>query len=184
MPLTANMSVLGITGLTAWFGVTDVARPSRARPWSSPPPPAPSARSPARSPGLKGARSSASPEARTNARWLTGELGFDGAIDYKNEDVGEALDRLCPNGIDMNFENVGGDIMDAVFDRMNNFGRMPLCGMISTYNATTTAAGADRLRPRADAPHAEHQGFIIIDYAAPRPARPWPSWARGWPTAR
>ena len=55
--------------------------------------------------------------------------------------VGAALDRLCPNGIDVNFENVGGKIMDTVIARLNDFSRMPLCGLISTYNATAPVPG-------------------------------------------
>jgi hypothetical protein len=96
-------------------------------------------------------------------RWIVEELGFDAAINYKKEDVGAALDRHCPNGIDINFENVGGEIMDAVMARMNNFGRMALCGMISQYNATGPMAGPKsfttilmrRLTVR---------GFIVSDY--------------------
>lgn len=67
---------------------------------------------------------------------MTEDLGFDAAIDYKNEDVGEALDRLAPDGFEMNFENVGGDIMMAVFNRLKVHGRMAVCGLISSYNAT------------------------------------------------
>ena len=96
-------------------------------------------------------------------RWLTEELGFDGAIDYKNEDVGAALDRLCPDGIDVNFENVGGSIMEAVIDRMNDFSRMPLCGMISTYNATRPP-NAPRNFATILMRRIKVQGFIVIDY--------------------
>ena len=96
-------------------------------------------------------------------RWLTEELGFDGTIDYKSEDVGAALDKLCPNGIDANFENVGGKIMNAVISRMNNFGRVALCGMISTYNAETPAPGLDDFA-RILMRRLTIRGFIIIDY--------------------
>jgi len=65
---------------------------------------------------------------------VVNELGFDAAIDYKAEDVGAALDRLAPGAIDINFEQVGGPIMVEVLKRMKLFGRVPLCGMISTYN--------------------------------------------------
>src|SRR5690606_5084153 len=71
-------------------------------------------------------------------KYITDELGFDGAVDYKNEDVGEALDRLCPDGIDICFENVGGPIFDAILMRMKLHGRVSLCGMISSYNAAGT----------------------------------------------
>jgi NADPH-dependent curcumin reductase CurA len=112
---------------------------------------------------LKGARVIGIAGGAAKCAWLTDELGFDGAIDYKSEDVGAALDRLCPNGIDVNFENVGGDIMDAVVSRMNNFGRMPLCGMISTYNDDRRPAGpTDFVRVLMH--RLTIRGFIVTDF--------------------
>ena len=67
--------------------------------------------------------------------FVVNELGFDACIDYKSQDVGTELDRLAPEGVDINFEQVGGEIMVAVLERMKLFGRMPLCGLISSYNA-------------------------------------------------
>lgn len=94
------------------------------------------------------------------------ELGFDEAIDHRSEDVGEALDRLCPEGIDVCFENVGGPIFDAILSRMKLHGRVSLCGMIANYNDLHGDAEVPgpyefgqilmkRLRV---------QGFIILDY--------------------
>jgi NADPH-dependent curcumin reductase CurA len=92
------------------------------------------------------------------------ELGFDAAIDYKAEDVGTALDRLAPEGVDINFEQVGGPIMSAVISRMKLFGRMPLCGLISTYNATDLVEEPGRwtliLMRRLTI-----RGFIVTDFA-------------------
>jgi NADPH-dependent curcumin reductase CurA len=97
-------------------------------------------------------------------RFVTEELGFDHAIDYKSEDVGAALDRLAPDGVDINFEQVGGPIMSAVISRMKLFGRIPLCGMISGYNATTAAEEPGRwtliLMRRLTI-----RGFIVTDFA-------------------
>jgi NADPH-dependent curcumin reductase CurA len=77
--------------------------------------------------------------------------------------VGQALDRHCPDGIDINFENVGGQIMDAVIARLNDFSRMPLCGLISSYNDTEATPGpynfANLLMRRTLL-----KGFIILDY--------------------
>lgn len=96
-------------------------------------------------------------------QWLTEEADFDAAINYKSEDVGAALDKHCPNGIDINFESVGGEIMDAVIARLNDFSRMPLCGLISTYNDTDGSPGpsnfANLLMQRTTL-----RGFIILDY--------------------
>ena len=66
--------------------------------------------------------------------WLVNEAGFDHVIDYKNEDVGSDLSRLCPNGIDIYFDNVGGEILETVMDRIANGARIVLCGGISQYN--------------------------------------------------
>jgi NADPH-dependent curcumin reductase CurA len=96
--------------------------------------------------------------------YVVDELGFDACIDYKSQDVGAELDRLTPDGIDINFEQVGGDIMVAVLKRMKLFGRIPLCGMISSYNATEadeppgfwTMMLMRRLTVR---------GFIVTDFA-------------------
>ncbi|MEY3841858.1 MAG: hypothetical protein RLZZ542_968, partial [Pseudomonadota bacterium] len=117
MPLTANLSVLGMTGMTAYFGVTDVLKAKAGETLVI-----------SAAAGAVGSIAGQVAKARgcrvigiaggaDKCRWLTDELGFDAAVDYKNEDVGEALDRLAPDGIDLNFENVGGDIMIAVYNR-------------------------------------------------------------------
>ena len=163
IPLTAYMSVLGATGLTAWFGMCDIGRPQPGETVVVSAAAGAVGSIAGQIARLKGARVIGIAGGKAKCDWLTGELGFDGAIDYKNEDVGAALDRLCPNGIDVNFENVGGEIMDAVVSRMNNFGRMPLCGMISTYNDTERPSG-----PRDFAHVLMHRltirGFIITDF--------------------
>jgi NADPH-dependent curcumin reductase CurA len=67
-------------------------------------------------------------------RYVVDELKFDGCVDYKNEDVGKRLEALCPQGIDGYFENVGGEILNAVLPRMNAHGRIALCGLIAAYD--------------------------------------------------
>jgi len=99
--------------------------------------------------------------------WLIDELGFDAAINYKRGDLGAALKDSCPKGIDVYFDNVGGEILDACLERMNVGGRIPTCGLISQYNATGAVPGprhyatilVKRLRV---------QGFIVTDYASRR----------------
>ena len=73
--------------------------------------------------------------------WLTDELGFDGAINYKTDDLGTRLAELAPNGIDMYFENTGGPIQQHVIDHMNAHGRIVVCGMIADYSAAVPSAG-------------------------------------------
>lgn len=164
LPLTANMSVLGMTGLTAWAGVTQVlkAQPGETLVISA------AAGAVGSIAGQiakqKGARVIGIAGGPDKCRWLTQDLGIDAAIDYKNEDVGAALDRLAPDGIDLNFENVGGDIMIAVFNRLKVHGRMAVCGLISAYNAT-------RMPPspnfgRLITHRLNVQGFLVMDFQA------------------
>lgn len=70
--------------------------------------------------------------------WLTKELNFDIAINYKTEDVEDSLKAAAPNGIDVYYDNVGGDISALIMSQMNDFGRVALCGSISTYNSKST----------------------------------------------
>jgi len=112
---------------------------------------------------LKGCRVVGIAGGQQKCRWIVDDLGFDGAVDYKSEDVGAALDRLCPDGIDVDFENVGGPIMDAVLAHMNLFGRMALCGMISTYNAAGPVPGPSDFA-RVLMRRLLIKGFIVIDY--------------------
>lgn len=114
---------------------------------------------------LKGCRVIGIAGGAEKCRYVVDELGFDAAIDYKAEDVGAALDRLAPDGVDINFEQVGGPIMAAVLDRMKLFGRMPLCGLISGYNATGAMEEPGRwtmiLMRRLTI-----RGFIVTDFGA------------------
>jgi hypothetical protein len=109
-------------------------------------------------------------------RWIIEELGFDAAIDHRREDVGTALGRLCPNGIDIDFENVGGDILDAILARINLRARIVLCGLIAQYNATGPVPGptnfAQILMKRARV-----EGFIVSDFL-PRAAEATAALAR------
>ncbi len=163
VPLTAYMSVLGGTGLTAWFGMLDIGQPKAGETVVVSAAAGAVGSIAGQLAKLRGARVIGIAGGQAKCDWLVNDCGFDGAIDYKNEDVGAALDRLCPNGIDVNFENVGGEIMDQVFSRMNNFGRMTLCGMISTYNLEGPIKGPSDFG-RILMHRLMIKGFIIIDY--------------------
>jgi NADPH-dependent curcumin reductase CurA len=96
---------------------------------------------------------------------IVDELGFDAAIDYKSEDVGAALRKLCPEGVDIYFDNVGGTVLDAVLAQMTLYGRVVMCGQISGYNADGKMPGPENygaiLMKRLKV-----QGFIVLDYMA------------------
>jgi NADPH-dependent curcumin reductase CurA len=164
VPLTAFMSVLGATGLTAWFGMVDIGQPKAGETVVVSAAAGAVGSIAGQLAKLRGARVIGIAGGKAKCDWLTGECGFDGAIDYKNEDVGAALDRLCPNGIDVDFENVGGEIMQAVYARMNNFSRMSLCGLISTYNNDQGPVEGPRDFARMLMHRIMIKGFIIIDY--------------------
>ncbi len=163
VPLSAYMSVLGATGLTAWFGMTDIGRPQPGETVVVSAAAGAVGSIAGQIARLRGARVIGIAGGKAKCDWLTGELGFDGTIDYRSEDVGAALDRLCPAGVDVDFENVGGPIMDAVISRMNNFGRIALCGMISTYNNEGPATGPTDFG-RVLMNRLLIRGFIVIDY--------------------
>jgi NADPH-dependent curcumin reductase CurA len=95
-------------------------------------------------------------------RYVVDELGFDACIDRKSEDIGEALDRLCPDGIDVYFDNVGGQVLLAAYDRMRDFGRIVVCGMAAEYNAPEQAFGAS-LRPVLRK-RLRIEGFVVYDH--------------------
>ena len=164
LPLTANLSVLGMTGMTAYFGVADVCAPKAGETMVISAAAGAVGSIAGQIAKLKGARVIGIAGGPDKCAWLVDELGFDGAIDYKNEDVGDGLDRLCPDGVDINFENVGGDIMNAVWNRLNLHGRMAVCGLISTYNATQPPPSPNFGRMITH--RLTVRGFLVLDYAA------------------
>jgi len=95
--------------------------------------------------------------------WLRNELGFDAAVDYKSPSWKKDLELATPSGIDINFENVGGEIMETVYKRMNLHARMVLCGLISSYNDADDSKTRLGLAP-ALMKRMRIQGFVIIDY--------------------
>jgi NADPH-dependent curcumin reductase CurA len=163
IPLTAYLSVLGGTGLTAWFGMTDICRPQSGETVVVSAAAGAVGSIAGQIAKRQGARVIGIAGGRAKCDWLTHELGFDGAIDYKSENVGAALDNLCPHGVDANFENVGGPIMDAVYSRLNNFARMAVCGLISTYNDGGPVKGPTDFG-RVLMHRLMIKGFIVTEY--------------------
>ena len=163
VPLTAYMSVLGGTGLTAYFGMLDIGKAKTGDTVVVSAAAGAVGSIAGQLAKLNGARVIGIAGGAQKCGWIVDELGFDAAIDYKNEAVGPALDRACPQGIDLNFENVGGAIMDAVVSRMNTHGRVVVCGLISTYNQEGPVPGPSDFA-RVLMRRLLIQGFIVIDY--------------------
>ncbi len=168
VPLTAFMSVLGFTGFTAWAGLAEIGKPKAGETVVVSAAAGAVGSIAAQLAKHAGARVIGIAGGAAKCAWLTGEMGLDGAIDYKNEDVGAALDRLCQKGIDVDFENVGGRIMDAVISRMNDYGRVALCGLISTYNDPGPPAGPTDFG-RVLMRRLLIKGFIVTDYLGRAP---------------
>ncbi|MGI9482245.1 MAG: NADP-dependent oxidoreductase [Hyphomicrobiales bacterium] len=154
---------LGMPGITAYFGLLDVCQPKEGETVVV------SAASGAvgsivgQIAKIKGCRVVGIAGGPEKCAFVTGELGFDACIDYKNDNIYEALKRDCPDGIDIYFENVGGEIFDTVLTQMNTFGRIAVCGMISAYNATSAPEGPKNLRSIL-VNRLNMRGFIVFDF--------------------
>ncbi len=163
LPLSRAFGVFALVGPTAYFGLLDIGKPKAGETLVVSAASGGVGQIVGQIGKIKGCRVIGIAGGAEKCRFIVDELGFDAAIDYKNEDVGERLDVLAPKGIDVNFEQVGGPIMEAVMARMNLFGRMPLCGMVSGYNDAKGAAGPSTW-PLILMQRLLVEGFIVIDY--------------------
>ncbi len=162
LPLTANMSVLGMTGATAYFGLLDLGQPKPGETVVVSAAAGAVGSIVGQIAKLKGCRAVGFAGSDEKCRHVVKDLGFDACINYKRENIREALKRECPNGIDVDFENAGGEILDAVMEQINMKARIVLCGMISGYNSEEQPRGpalTNILMKRA-----RIEGFIIIDH--------------------
>jgi NADPH-dependent curcumin reductase CurA len=162
-PLPKFMSGLGWTGFTGYFGMTDIGQPKEGETVVVSAAAGAVGSVAAQVARLKGAKVIGIAGGAEKCGYLTGELKLDGAIDYKSADVGEALTRLAPDGIDVYFDNVGGDILDAVLARIKRHARVVLCGGISQYGDLRQARGpANYLQLVAQS--GTMRGFTMLDY--------------------
>lgn len=165
IPDSQVLSLLGLTtGMTAYFGLLDVTDPKEGETLVVDAAAGGVGSLVGQIGKLKGMRVVGIAGGPEKCKYVVEELGLDACIDYKNEDVGAGLDRHCPDGIDVCFENVGGPIFDEILLRMNLFGRVSLCGLIAGYN---------QIGDKVPGPYAfgmilmrrlKVQGFIVIDY--------------------
>jgi NADPH-dependent curcumin reductase CurA len=158
------LGVLGITGLTAYFGMLDVGRPR-----------------PGETVLVSGAAGAVGSIAGQIARiagcrvvgttggaekcaWLTEELGFDAAIDYRQGGIARQLKSICPEGIDVYFDNTGGEVLEAALARMNLWGRVACCGNVSQYDGTTPAGGPMGVPGFLVTKRIRMEGFVVMDF--------------------
>ena len=163
-PLERWVGGLGMPGWTAYFGLLDVGQPKTGETVVV------SAASGAvgsvvgQIAKIKGCRVVGIAGGSEKCRYVIQELGFDACVDYKAGNLAQDLKAACPKGIDVNFENVGGEILDTVLSQMNVFGRIALCGLISGYNATEVPAGPKNIRAVLTQ-RLKMQGLIVFDWA-------------------
>ena len=157
------MGVLGMTGLTAWIGIRDIGKPREGETVVVSAAAGAVGSVAGQLAKLDGARVVGIAGGPEKCALLTDRLGFDAAVDHRADDWREQLVAATPEGIDVDFENVGGEIMDAVFTRINLRARIALCGLISGYNDSEPPPG-----PRAFGnllvQRATLQGFIVLDH--------------------
>jgi hypothetical protein len=163
IPLTAYLGLFGHIGLTAYFGLLDITNPKPGETLVVSAAAGAVGSIVGQIGKIKGCRVVGIAGSDEKCKWIVGELGFDAAINYKTENIREALKRTCPNGIDIYFENVGGEILDAVLAQINLGARISVCGMISQYNATAPVPGPYNLI-NILTKRAKMQGFIVLDY--------------------
>src|SRR6202790_1613972 len=163
-PMPHLLSVYGSAGLTAYFGLLDVGKPKAGETLV--------VSAPAGSVGsivgqiakIKGCRVVGIAGGKDKCKWLTSELGFDAAVDYKDGAVFKALRAAAPGGIDVYFDNVGGDILEACLAQMNNRGRIACCGAISQYDGVPSPTGPRGVPGSIVVKRLIMQGFIVMDF--------------------
>ena len=162
-PLPLYLSTLGMPGLTAYFGLLDVGKPKAGETVVVSGAAGAVGAVVGQIARIKGARVIGIAGGADKCRYLVEELGFDGAIDYKKENVMEALKIHCTKGVDVYFDNVGGDILDAVLTRLARGARIVICGAISQYNNTAPVKGpANYLALLVN--RASMTGIMVADY--------------------
>ena len=164
-PASAYLSVLGMTGLTAYFGLLDIGQPKKGETVVVSGAAGAVGSIVGQIAKIKGAHVVGIAGSDEKVKYLKEELGLDAAINYKTEDVRIALGKACPNGIDVYYENVGGEIADAVFPLLNKFARIPVCGAISAYNTEGPDIGP-RVQSYLIKTSSLMKGFTVSDYAS------------------
>lgn len=163
VPISAHLGVVGMPGVTAWVGLNDIGQPKPGETVVV------SAASGAvggvvgQLAKARGCRVVGVAGGKEKCEFVTKELGFDACIDHRSPDLGKALAAAVPKGIDIYFENVGGALLDAVLVLCNPFARIPLCGMVSQYNAGNERYGVRNLGA-AVGMRIKLQGFIVSDH--------------------
>jgi len=163
-PISTALGVLGMTGVTAYFGMTDVVEPVPGDTVVVSGAAGAVGSVTGQVASLAGARVVGVAGSERKCDWLTDDLGFDAAVNYREaDDLGAALADACPDGVDGYFDNVGGPVTDAVFSLLNVRASVAVCGQISQYNATEQPTGPRKLGQVLQK-RATVEGFLVGDY--------------------
>ena len=166
--LTTWLNVLGMPGMTGYFGLLDVGQPQAGETVVVSGAAGAVGQTVGQIAKIKGCRVVGIAGGRVKCDWVVNDLGFDACIDYKAGDVKAGLKEHCPQGVDIYFDNVGGDILDLVLTRITRGARIIICGAISQYNNTTPVKGpANYLSLLVN--RARMQGIVVFDYAVRYP---------------
>jgi NADPH:quinone reductase len=164
-PISTALGVLGMPGLTAYFGLLDIGQPKEGETVVVSGAAGAVGMVVGQIAKIKGARVVGIAGSEKKIRYLLDELGFDAVINYKTTDnIRHSLKEACPNGVDVYFDNVGGSISDAVLSLINKGARIPICGQIALYNLEKPDIGP-RIQTTLLINRALMKGFIVSDYA-------------------
>jgi NADPH-dependent curcumin reductase CurA len=167
-PLSHLLSIYGTTGLTAYFGLLDVGQPQAGETVVVSAAAGAVGNVVGQIAKIVGCRVVGIAGSDDKCRWLTDDLGFDAAVNYKAGPVYKSLKAACPDGIDVYFDNVGGDIFEAVLFQMNLKGRIACCGAVSAYDGTPPAHGPRGVPGMFVVKRLNVRGFIVSDFYAKR----------------
>jgi hypothetical protein len=163
-PVSTALGVLGMPGMTAYVGLLDIGQPKPGETVVVSAASGAVGSAVGQIAKIKGCRAVGIAGSPDKCDYVVRELGFDACVNYKTGDLLASLKAACPSGIDVYFENVGGDVLRAVMQLLNMNARIPLCGLISEYNATESVPGPN-LRPLLFN-RALVKGFIVSDHMA------------------
>ncbi|MGE5338395.1 MAG: NADP-dependent oxidoreductase [Gemmatimonadota bacterium] len=163
-PLPVFLGTLGMPGMTAYFGLLDIGQPKEGETVVVSGAAGAVGSVVGQIAKIKGCRAVGIAGGADKCRWIVDDLGFDAAIDYRHENVVAALKRHCPNGVDVYFDNVGGEILDAVLARLARHARVVICGAISQYNNTAPVKGPSNYLSLL-VNRATMRGMVVFDYA-------------------
>jgi NADPH-dependent curcumin reductase CurA len=167
-PISTAVGVLGMPGMTAYTGLLEIGKPQPGETVVVAAGSGAVGSAVGQIAKIMGARAIGIAGGKEKCDYVKNELGFDNCLDHRDPDLGARLKDVCPNGIDVYFENVGGAVFDAVFPLLNNFARVPVCGLIAHYNDAEAKPPkwAPRFMFAILTKRLTFRGFIVSDFAA------------------